>query len=409
MTRLDLRAAALVAAAALIPIVFAGCGHKAEVHESEVAKLPPVAVGTIRVGAAAGGSQLILPARVKAREEVTLTARSPGRLTALPVAEGAGFRAGAVLALFDAPEARGAVQAAAAGLAAAQLRVETARLQESRMETLHAQKVAALRELELARNDRRAAEADYEAARADAERIGAQTSMTAPFDGVVVRHFVDPGTEIAPGQPLVSIRSSGGGAEIVVAIPESDASRAAVARASFQVGDGPWREARLERLEGMTDHASRTRTAHLRPAAASGAALEPGAFARVRFAKAGEEATTAMAAGRSVPAQGTGRDSDIATRADNVPARGPAAYVVPASSLVRRGGLTGVFVVSDGRAHLRWVRLGRTDGGQVEVLAGLFPGDEVAVSAAGLADGRRVTATAGGTVSPAAPAPPPTR
>jgi multidrug efflux pump subunit AcrA (membrane-fusion protein) len=82
---------------------------------------------------------------------------------------------------------------------------------------------------------------------------------------------------------------------------------------------------------------------------------------------------------------------------------------VPASSLVRRGGLTGVFVVSDGRAHLRWVRLGRTDGGQVEVLAGLFPGDEVAVSAAGLADGRRVTATAGGTVSPAAPAPPPTR
>jgi len=180
---------------------------------------------------------------------------------------------------------------------------------------------------------------------------------------------VDPGAEVGPGQPLVAIRSSGGGAEIVVAVPESDAARLTGARAAFQVGDGPWRAARLERLEGMTDPATRTRTAHLRPAGAAAAAgLEAGAFARVRFTPAGTA------------------EQGAAT----------AAYLVPEAALVRRGGLAGVFVVSEGRAHLRWVRAGRSGGGQVEILAGLFPGDEVAVPAAGLADGRRVTGAGAG-------------
>ena len=373
MMRLLTRPAALAAAAAFLVLALVGCGHRAEVHESAVAQLPPLAVATVRVGTTAAGAELVLPARVKAREEVTLTARGPGRVTALPVAEGAGFRAGTLLARFDAPEARGAVQAAASGVAAARSRVETARLQESRMETLHEQKVAALHEVELARNERRAAEAAYEAALAEAERVGAQTSMAATFDGVVVRHFVDPGAEVGPGQPLVAIRSSGGGAEIVVAVPESDAARLTGARAAFQVGDGPWRAARLERLEGMTDPATRTRTAHLRPAGAAAAAgLEAGAFARVRFTPAG---SAERSAGQSAAA---------------------AAYLVPEAALVRRGGLAGVFVVSEGRAHLRWVRAGRSGGGQVEILAGLFPGDEVAVPAAGLADGRRVTGAGAG-------------
>ena len=128
MMRLLTRPAALAAAAALLPLALAGCGHKAEVHESAVAQLPPLAVATVRVGTTAAGAELVLPARVKAREEVTLTARGPGRVTALPVPEGAGFRAGTLLARFDAPEARGAVQAAASGVAAARSRVETARL-----------------------------------------------------------------------------------------------------------------------------------------------------------------------------------------------------------------------------------------------------------------------------------------
>ncbi len=65
---------------------------------------------------------------------------------------------------------------------------------------------------------------------------------------------------------------------------------------------------------------------------------------------------------------------------------------MPESTLVHRGELTGLFVVRDGQAWLRWVRPGRAEGGEVEVLAGLWPGEEVVVSPQGLADGTRVRA-----------------
>jgi hypothetical protein len=54
------------------------------------------------------------------------------------------------------------------------------------------------------------------------------------------------------------------------------------------------------------------------------------------------------------------------------------AVVIPDSVIVRRGQLTGVLVVTDGRATLRWIRLGRAiPGGMVEVLSGLVEGDKV--------------------------------
>ena len=54
------------------------------------------------------------------------------------------------------------------------------------------------------------------------------------------------------------------------------------------------------------------------------------------------------------------------------------AVVIPDSVIVRRGQLTGVRVVTGGRATLRWIRLGRSvPGGMVEVLSGLVEGDKV--------------------------------
>jgi hypothetical protein len=60
---------------------------------------------------------------------------------------------------------------------------------------------------------------------------------------------------------------------------------------------------------------------------------------------------------------------------------------------VRRGELAGVFVVEDGVARLRWLRIGRESGGEVEVLAGLDGADAVVADPAGLVDGRAVTVT----------------
>jgi RND family efflux transporter MFP subunit len=317
----------------------------------------------------------VLPARVKAREEVTIEATLAARLTSLPFAEGRTFSRGDALARFEAPETRRALEAARAALESARVRREQAVLQEARMESLFVERVASQREREIAESDRRAAESDEAAARAAEARWSAGTAIAAPFAGVVIHHRVDPGQSVNPGQPLLDVRSTEAG-EIETPIPESEIERVRAARVRVQVGDGEWRPARVARLDGMTDFNTRTRVATL--AVTGGAKLEPGAFARARF-----EAPTA-------PGNATAPASASASRGPSAAIMTSRAVAIPVSAVVHRGSLAGVYVVRGDRAELRWLRLGRASGGTVEVLAGLAAGEDIAADPVGLADGRAV-------------------
>lgn len=353
------RAATLTTALA-VALAVAGCGGHEGGRSRADAAVAPVPVSVFRAAETAG-MPLTLPARVTAREEITLTARLAARLTSLPLREGDRFRAGQTLAEFDAPETRASLESARAGLDAATHARDLARRQEARMDSLFAARVAALRELEGAQAERRAAEAAWAQARAMADQVKSGVALEAPFDGVVVRRHADLGATLGPGQPVLDLRSIGVG-EITAAVPESELARLAAGTAEFQVGDGPWRPARLTRVDGMTDPTTRSRVARFRPAAA-GEPLEAGAFARVRLEPSAGPAAVAAA--------GT--------------------LTVPARALVHRGGLAGVYVVEDGVARLRWLRIGREADGRVEVLAGLEPEDQVVADPAGLVDGRAVT------------------
>jgi len=67
------------------------------------------------------------------------------------------------------------------------------------------------------------------------------------------------------------------------------------------------------------------------------------------------------------------------------------ALVVPEEALVTRGQLTGLYVVEAEQARLRWLKLGRSLDGGVEVLSGLEPGERYVVPVpAGLFDGATV-------------------
>jgi RND family efflux transporter MFP subunit len=243
------------------------------------------------------------------------------------------------------------------------VRRDQALRQEARLDSLYSVRVAALRELEMTRSERSAAEAELAAALAALAELESATAVTAPFNGVVVRRHVDEGTSVGPGTPLLDIRSGEPGS-ILAMIPESAVPLLGTARASFQIADGPFHPAVLERVDGMTDFMTRSRAARFRPASA-GIALDSGAFARLRLV---------------VPGAGTSSPAAAAVR-------------IPAAALVRRGGLTGVYLVRDGKAILRWIRPGAEDGDGVQVLAGLLPGDVIALEPALLADGRAVEVT----------------
>jgi multidrug efflux pump subunit AcrA (membrane-fusion protein) len=56
----------------------------------------------------------------------------------------------------------------------------------------------------------------------------------------------------------------------------------------------------------------------------------------------------------------------------------PAAVSVPLAAIVRRAEMTGLYVLdTTGKPLLRQVRLGRTEGGRVEVLSGISAGERV--------------------------------
>ncbi len=339
----------------VLGVLLTGCGQAAH---REPAEPPAIAVRVVALDTDARGA-LTLPARVKATEEITLTARVAGRVSAFPVREGQSVAEGTLLVRYDAPEARRSLEAARADEQAASVAAANAARQHTRIESLFTAGVVAQSDRESAESADRSAAARFAQTRAAREIAEAAFEVRAPFAGVLVRRHVDAGAEVQVGRPLVDLRSPSG-AEVVAAVPEAATAALGTTRAWVQVGDGAWHAARLLRADGMVDPTTRSRTARFAPL--DRARLEPGAFARVRLEVAG-----------------AGAGSSQAT-----------SLAIPLASITRRGALTGVYVVEDGRAWLRWLRLGHAQGDRVEVLSGLAGDEQVVAAPAGLRDGALV-------------------
>ena len=185
------------------------------------------------------------------------------------------------------------------------------------------------------------------------------SAVESPLDGVIVQKLVQPGDMAAPGTPLFAVEQQDP-IEVTLEVSERDlphveVGREVVVEIVALKGAAATRTGRVQALIPAADPGSRTfRVKVVVPN--PGGAIGSGMFARVQFPK-GERP----------------------------------ALLVPASAVVRQGQLEGVYVVTEGRSRLRWVRLGRAFGDRVEVVAGLDEGEDVVISdVARVGDGRRV-------------------
>ena len=105
---------------------------------------------------------------------------------------------------------------------------------------------------------------------------------------------------------------------------------------------------------------------------------------------AGDPGTHRFELRATLPATAGARSGLFARLALPAVHRDETRLVVPAASVFARGGLAGVYVVSEGRARLRWVAVGDPVGGRTEVRAGLAAGERVVTDPAGLEDGALV-------------------
>lgn len=330
-----------------------------------VSGLAQAQVPTQRVEARAVALTHPAEATLEAVHQATLAAQVPGRIVALNVDAGDRVAKGDVLLRIDAAEAAQAVAGAEAGIAQAQANQINAKAAYERTKSLVERKFVSRSALDQARAAFDAAEAQLRAARAgrgQAATVQGYTTIVAPLAGLVAARHVEQGEMAQPGRQLVTVYDPAA-MRAVVDVPQQRLGGLSGGQLKARVElpeSGRWLDAAGITVLPAAD--PRTHTVRVRvdlPANAEG--LVPGMFARVHFT--------------------IGEGSRIA---------------LPASAILRRGELTGVYV-ADGKGgfSLRQIRAGEPlADGSVEVLAGLAGGEEVALDPVQAGVAARVARTA---------------
>lgn len=338
-----------------------GCARKQDASPEAAATPPAIAVEVMPAVEGTIQAALSLSGDIRSARETPVAAKVGGRLEFLTVAEGTRVRAGQEIGRIDPVDyrlqvlqAEATLAAATASRASAATNHATAADNHRRLQAVHAegglsdqQLVAARSQANAASNAVRAAEAQIAQARAAVALAKSQlgnTSIKAPYAGVVTKKSAEVGTMLAPMTPVATVAAIG---ELELKVPVGQAQLESLrvgAPATFTVPTYPGRTftARVVEIAPTVDPRTRTKTVTLRIPNPEGA-LSPGMFARV-----------------SLPI----------TRKED-------AVLVPADALLTQGEDFYVFVVEGDRAVRRKVSLGLRQPDRVEVTAGVRPGDRI--------------------------------
>lgn len=328
-------------------LLLAGCGDKPSTNPP--APLPQLQLQTLVVNAGSPADAREWDGVVEAVRQATVSAQTSGRVTSVDVDVNDRVVKGAVLLNLTSVEQQAGVNTARAQLRSAEAVATEAEQNYKRFAALAPRQHVSEAQVDQARATRDTAVAMVALARAqlaEAEQQTDYTKVRAPFAGIISRRDVEPGETVSPGQQLMTLYAPEA-LRIQVQVPQSVAAGVhADKRASVELADGRSVGAAEVIVYPASDpdtHSVTVRIAlpELKPAP------PPGTTAHIVFPLAGSAA-------------------------------GSPIVHIPASALVQRGEVNGVYVLTDNTLQLRQLRLGRTLGGQVEVLAGLKPDETIA-------------------------------
>lgn len=281
---------------------------------------------------------------IEAVNQATVSAQTSGRVAEILYDVNDFVEAGAVIMRFTDTEQRAAVASARAAVMEAEARYAEAANEHERVEGMYENGTVSKARYDQALAAYEAATARRESARANLEAAEQQLEYTivrAPYAGIVSERHVEVGELVQPGQPLMTGLSLET-LRVNVDVPQSliDPIRR-IGEARVYV-DGRVIEGESLTFYPIADPAAKTFRVRVNLPEGS-ATLYPGMFVEVGFTVGETEK-----------------------------------LLVPAEAVVRRSELTAVYVVEDGRVHLRQIRAGRRYGESLEVLSGLSEGERVA-------------------------------
>lgn len=355
------RLASLAPFALLGALALASC-HRAEATSAAAAASakPPVRVRTAAAAERPMPRYLVLTGSLRASEESDIAADATGKVVQTFSERGQPVKRGQLIAVLDSRSAALAATAADAQARLAQGQLEQARRDCDRAK--HLLETAAISQAEFDRQMAQCTTQQWSLAAAEAQgksatKVLGDTSIRAPFDGIIGERYVNVGQYVQPSTRVASLYNPDP-LRLQITVPE--ASIAAV----------------------KPDL----------PVAFTVAAFGDEAFVgTVKYISPNvREATRDLVIEAVVPNR-DGRLKPGMFAVAKVLLASPPTPVVPSAALLRDDTGARVFVVVGKEAEERLVQLGETEGDAVAVLNGVRPGDSVVLEpSADLHDGTRV-------------------
>lgn len=283
-----------------------------------------------------------VPASVEAKQATVISARIMARITAINVRSGDNVKQGQLLLTLEKTDLTSKAQQAGEQIRAVTARLTEAKQNLERAITLQKQGLLAAADLDKARANHDALTADLSAAKQAQEEANIAVSFSeirAPIDGRVVDRFAEPGDTAAPGNKLLTLYNpltlrveAQVREQLALTLEANQKLNVEIPSLNLQL------DAELEERVPAADPGSRSFLIKVRMP--FNAQLQPGMYARLL-----------------------------------VPAGDLRQIRIPAERVVQVGQLDLVWVLQDGQAYRRFLKLGNTFGDDIEVLSGLSDGD----------------------------------
>ncbi len=336
-----------------IASIITSCGN--DTKQSVADNSPVIKVNVNKVSESNNSPFLSVSGKIQSVNSAELSTRMMGFVDKVTVNVGDKVNKGQLLVSINNTDLQAKSAQANAGITEATAAFNNAQKDYNRFKNLFADNSASQKELDDMTARYEMAKARLESAKQMKNEVNAQyayTNIMAPFSGMITAVAADEGDMANPGQPLVSMESPGN-FEVIAMVPETEIS---------QIKNGSQVDVIVksinESIEGKVSEVS------------SSAKNTGGQYlVKVALNKTDAEILSGMFVSVQFPVERKASTEMV---------------LIPKEAVVTNGQLSGVYTVSQNNtALLRWLRLGRTFGNQVEVLSGLSADETYIVSADG--------------------------
>lgn len=342
----------------LLPVAIVVFLISCSVDEKTPAKKENAVPVTLIAPSTGNGDVVQASGQIESTETAVISTRVMGYVTSIKVAIGDHVKKGQLLATISNSDILAKRAQAQAMVAEAEAALTDAKKDLERYTALFEEQSASAKELENVTLHYNSVKSKAIAAREmqrEAESMLQYTNITAPFNGVVTNKSLDEGSMANPGMPILVLEQANS-YHVVTSVTEKDiAAIAPGSEATITIKSN----GRI--IKGTVSEVSPS------------SKMSGGQFiVKVKIPTA--EYTGLYA----------GMFTNVAIKSSTERQSGQNSVLVPASAIIKKDQLTGLYTVSENKTALfRYVTLGKNYGDQVEILSGLTNSEKYILTAKG--------------------------